>query len=208
MKKMGKFLVFEATSKCGKTTLSKMLKDRLENDLQQEVILKRGALSTSEFGQKVGRLSIADLGYSSSFYWADLVFDTMDCIKHEINAGKIVIQDRYDLSVVTYREIHGMQYDSILLDEYLQRGMMIKPDLTIFLRPPLDAVIRRIKESSDSTEIDKKFLSCPEKLEWMQTRIEHHLVRLNRNFVMYDTDDIGALGCLELIMKKIGEGGW
>lgn len=203
MKKRGFFLVLEATSKCGKTTLSKLLQKRLIEKGQRKVILKRGALSTSKFGTVINNLRIQDIGYSSAFYWADLLFDTMDCIKKALSCGSIIIQDRYDLSIVTYREINNFYLDSFLLDEYLKRNLLLHPDLTVFLNPPAEVIIKRIKESEENSSIDLQFLDYPEKINLMQERIEYHLKRLNRNYINLNTSAINRDECLELIMKKL-----
>ncbi len=200
----GVFIVFESASKCGKTTLARMLKEELEMRGSHQVIANRGALSRSSFTAKISKPLLNDIGYSSAFYWADVLFNTRDNILPGLQAREcVVIQDRYDLSIVAYHEIHGLWDDEMLLDEFLSRNMVVHPDLTVFLQPDPDVALQRIRSSEDSTAVDVQFVYHPENLARMQERFLHHLIRLKRNFLVLDTGVKTPQECLAEILRKI-----
>jgi len=200
----GHLIAFESASKCGKTTLAKLLADKLAaNNPGNRIASERGALSRSAFAKKVAGENICDVAYSSSFYWADIVFHTADIIIPIMTGGGVVVQDRYDISIVAYREIHGLSKDHILLDEYLKRGMIIHPDLTVYLDPEPEIAFERIRNSQDSSPIDMQFLQNPSMFLFMQERIRNHIVRLGRNYLALDTGAYGQEECLTQILKRL-----
>jgi len=199
----GLFVVFESASKCGKTTLVHLLAEGLSSKYpNQEVITHHGALSESEFAQKVKAANIEDLGYSTAFYWSDIIFHTIDTIRPALQDGKFIIHDRYDLSIVAWREIHGYSNDMILQDEYLNRGFLINPDLTVYLDPQIDVVLERIRQS-DSSLMDLTFLKYPERFTQMQDSIQKHLLRLNRNHILINTSKDAPEACQVIILDVI-----
>lgn len=201
--KEGFFLVFESAPKCGKTTLARLLADKIFSlDKKQLTMSQRGALSQSDFSKKMSG-SIKDIGYSTAFYWADLIFSTADCIAGVLQKGGIVIQDRYDLSIITYREVHGFKYDYLLLDEYLKREMIVSPNLTVFLNPPLETILKRIRESNLSSSVDKEFFDHQEMIKEIQLRIKQHLKRLERNYITLDTEEMSCEECVSCILDSI-----
>jgi len=203
MNNLGLFVVFESAPKCGKTTLATEVVKSLQIELNTTVEHKRGALSNTPFASEIKSRKITDLGYSSAFYWADCIFDTQDFIRPTILKGNIIIQERYDLSIATFREIHGFQHDELLLDNYLQHGMLIHPDLTIFLRPDPELIVKRISSHNKSTDIDKMFIKNPLLINSMQTRLEHHIKRLHRKYLVIDTGKNNINTCISIIMDSI-----
>ena len=206
MQKPGFFLVFESAAKCGKSTLATGLTRYLESK-KHEILHKRGALSNSEFSRQIKLQNICDLGYSSAFYWADCIFDTNDTVKPAITSGKFVLQERYDLSILTFREIHGLKSDFILLDEYLERHLLISPDLTVLLKADPRSVLNRIRNSADSSEIDLIFLSRPDLVTAMNERLEYHLNRLGRKYITLDTVANTVSDCQQKIISVLQEYG-
>lgn len=202
--KDGFFLVFESAPKCGKTTLARLLADKIRGmDDSGLVISKRGALSQSDFGKAVHSRCISGIGYSTAFYWADLIFDVTDCIMPVMQQGGIVIQDRYDLSIVAYREVNHFAHDYFLLKEYKKRGMIINPDLTIFLNPSPEIILSRIEEHPDSSPIDREFLKYPDKISLIQAKTEHYLKDLQRQYIALDTDIMNKQECIACIIKQM-----
>ncbi|MFA4818781.1 MAG: hypothetical protein WC621_02995 [Patescibacteria group bacterium] len=203
MKNPGLFIVFESPPKCGKTTLAIELVKLLRNNSKQIIRHKRGALSNSPFSSEVKSKEITDLGYSTAFYWADCIFDTSDSILPSIARGETVVQERYDLSITTFREIHNLNADSLLLDEYLRRNLLINPHLTIILQANPDIILKRIKDNSNSTEIDHLFFNKPDLISTMQERLIYHVTRLHRNYLMLDTEKNSINECLSIISQVI-----
>lgn len=206
MKKRGYFIVFESAPKCGKSTLAREVVKRIENLWNKNILHKRGALSTSVFAKKITDRKIdKNLEYSSSFYWSDAIFDTADTILPNLNDGNLIIQERYDMSIVSYREIHGLNDDIFLLEEYLKRGLIIDPDITIVPYADIEIIKERIEVNSDSTEIDKKFIEKMKQHELMQQRIVYHLDRLGRRYVLIDTGKNGINESADVLVDKIME---
>ena len=198
------FVVFESVSKCGKTTLAKALESRIKavNPLC-EVFHKRGALSESPFGKEVTKRNIKDLGYSTAFYWADLVFDSQNTQSLLQRDSSVVIQERYDLSIVAYREMHGFYDDRLLLDAYHKRKMLLTPDLTVFLDAPTEVIIERINNSNESTNIDKAFGKNAGEINAFQQSIRAHLNDTGRSTLLLNTFEYSVQRCLELTHAEI-----
>lgn len=201
--KKGVFVVFESAPKCGKTAAATQLEERMEV-VGERVLHKRGALSVSEFAENYKGLKVDDdIGYSTAFYWADTVFDTGDCIAPALAQEVTVIQERYDLSVVAYREIHGYEGDFFLLKEYRKRGMIIDPDLTVFLTAAPETVFERIKQGADSSVVDLAFVNETKKFQGMQDSIRQHLEDLGRNYITIETDMISVEETVDIVMNEM-----
>lgn len=202
--KKGFFLVFESAPKGGKTTLAGLLTAQLKSMVGSRLLISgRSALSKSDFAEFIKQKQINDIGYSTAFYWADIVFDTHDSIMPILQQEGIVIKDRYDLSIVTYREVKNFSHDYFLLREYIARGMIINPNLTIFLNPSPEVTLGRIKENPDSSLIDKEFLKYPDGISIIQARIEYYLKGLQRQYIVLDTGTINKQECIACIIKQM-----
>ncbi len=197
----GYFAVFESVCKCGKTTIATKLTEALKT-LNMPVLHKRGALSASKFSKKYNALNIKSLEYSSAFYWADAIFNTQNTISAMLRK-EIVIQERYDLSIVSYREANGLIGDFLLLEEYLERGLLINPDLTVFLKAKPDVVFERIIYGEDTSAADLEFLDNSEKLLSMQNIILSYIKKLERNYISIETDKVSVDGAVRIIIEEI-----
>lgn len=204
MDNQGLFIVFESAPKAGKTTLSTQLAKRLRHEsAYTQILWGRSALTNSTFASEVKSRDINNLGYSTAFYWADLVFYTHDVIAPNVENGTIVVHDRYDLSIVSYREAYGLHHDELLLNEYLKRGMILNPDLTVFLDPPVEVMLARIAHATDSSPIDTAFLDAPSSLDYIQKRIRHYLNRFDRRFLTLDTASLGIEECISCVLETV-----
>jgi thymidylate kinase len=204
MKLPGLFVAFESAPKCGKSTLAALLKKQLETARGSTVLLNRGALSVSEFSKKIDDKINEDTAYSTAFYWADAVFNTSDSIVPMLQRRDgVVIQDRYDLSIVVYREIHGLNGDAMLLDEYLKRGMIVHPDITVFPRPDPEVVFERIRNDPMSSAVDRKFEEYRDRLIRAQDLYQRHLTRLGRRVITLDTHLMTPEECVGEIVCQI-----
>jgi thymidylate kinase len=206
MDRNGLFVVFESAPKGGKTTLSAALDARLNQEAfatGRPVVLGRGALTNSEFAAAVKYRVITDIGYSTAFYWADLAFYTQDVIVPTLENNGIMIQDRYDLSIISYREVYGLYHDEILLEEYLKRGSLLNPDLTVFLEPSRDVMCERIQLDTESSPIDRAFLDAPPRLDALQDRTRHYLQRFNRRTLSLDTGPLSVEECIARVLEEL-----
>lgn len=199
----GTFIAFEGPPKSGKTTLSTALANRLEtNHPDKTVSLERAMLSNSPFAKTIKSLPLmSDIGYSTAFLWADTVFHTQDAVIPTVVSGGIAIQDRYDLSMVTYREMKGMVNDHLILDEYLSRGLVINPDLTVLLDPGWEAGYQRMLAGADTTNLDRDFYRDRSNYGILIDLYRKHLKRLGRHAIKLDTARLSVNDCLEILMQ-------
>ena len=204
MDRKGLFVAFESAPKCGKTTLSTKLASSMHQAFPNRAILwGHGALSNSEFAAKVKNRIITDIRYSTAFYWADLIFYTQDVIIPNLQKNNIVIQDRYDLSIISYREVYGLYHDEILLEEYLKREFILHPDLTVFLEPSRDIMCERIRHAPESSSIDKAFLDAPPRLDAIQDRTRHYLAKFKRATLTLNTGSLSIDECINCILGEL-----
>ena len=163
----------------------------------------RSALSESLFASEVRRRNITSLEYSTAFYWSDLIFHTHDVIVPNLQDDGIVVYDRYDLSILTYHEAYGLCHDDLLLDEYVKRDMILCPDVTVFLDPPVEIALTRIIECVESSDIDRAFIDAPQLLALIQARMKYHLERTRRRYIALDTSQMSIAHCVDRILAVI-----
>jgi len=152
----GKFIVFEGVDGSGKTTISRMLQDKLEamnldihhtceptrnpvGTLIRKIITKQ--VSTNE--QTIGALFLAD---------------RLDHIQHPtygmlqyLEKGSHVISDRYYYSSYAYHVPH-LSMDWVIEANGLC-AELLRPDLVLFLDIPVEETLRRIADNRDSNDL-------------------------------------------------------
>jgi dTMP kinase len=150
----GKFIVLEGPDGSGKTTQAKLLKDALEMD-GHEVVLTRDPGGT-EIGEKLREIVLR--GEEVDQYTELLLFTASrnQLVKQVINpaieAGKIVICDRYITSTIAYQH-YGRGWDKQLIYTLANRADgRPEPDLTLYF--DLDARDSRERLVSRNIELD------------------------------------------------------
>jgi dTMP kinase len=132
----GRFITFEGSEGCGKSTQSRLLYEYLKKKGFRVVYLREpGGAKISE---KIRRILLDPNNHISPIcemllYMAARAEVVNELIKPALKKGKIVVCDRFLDSTITYQGYGlGMDIDFIKrLGDFVTQG--IKPDLTIFL---------------------------------------------------------------------------
>jgi len=143
MDRKGKFICLEGLDGCGKTTQAKLLVSRLENTYD--------AIYTAEpSGGRIGQFIkgyCLDAGQRGLIIVEALLFaaDRLEHVNREIlpamNAGRLVVSDRYVYSSFAYQGAAGLGL------EWIERvnEHAICPDLALFIDVQPETVVQRLK---------------------------------------------------------------
>lgn len=173
----GMLVVFEGVCCSGKTTLCKMVVEELQKR-GVDVIYNHGAFTKTERGKKLRSESIGTpMELTTVSYIADLIADTKEFIVSALDAGKIVIQDRYFDAITTYIAAYEKTqnrrcdiYDAA--DVLTECGILLIPDKRIFCTPPLETVVKRMKISKAS-EVHDLYRNKPELLKMVYEELNY-----------------------------------
>lgn len=152
----GKFITFEGSEGCGKSTQSKLLYLYLKNKNYRVVYLREpGATKVSE---KIRSILLDSKNRTMApkcemlLYMAARAQIVEEIIKPAINQGKIVICDRFLDSTLAYQG-YGLGMDISLIRNigyFVTQG--ISPDLTILLDMPLKQGLHHRVRTCDRIE--------------------------------------------------------
>jgi len=151
----GKFITFEGSEGCGKSTQSKLLAQYLKRKGRKVVYLREpGGVETSE---KIRNLLLNPKSKISSeaetlLYMAARAEVVNEIIKPALEKGKIVVCDRFLDSTIAYQGYGlGMDLEFIKsVGKFATYG--IKPDLTILLDLPVEKGLKHREAAKDRIE--------------------------------------------------------
>jgi dTMP kinase len=152
----GKFITFEGSECCGKSTQSKLLYEYLLEKGYKVVFLREpGATKVSE---DIRRILLDNRNKSITsetellLYMASRSQTVSEVIRPALEQGKIVVCDRFLDSTIVYQGYGlGMDIEFIRsLGVFVTAG--IKPDLTILLELPLEKALNSICREKDRIE--------------------------------------------------------
>lgn len=161
----GKFITFEGSEGCGKSTQSRMLFDYLKDRGQKAIYLREpGGVKASERIRQIlldpeSRISPAA---ETLLYMAARAQVVEEIIKPALAGGKTVVCDRFLDSTVAYQG-YGLGIDIKLIKSignFATRG--IKPDLTILLDLPVKSGLIHRRNCKD--RIERRPVSYHEKV--------------------------------------------
>ncbi|MFH1199000.1 MAG: dTMP kinase [Candidatus Omnitrophota bacterium] len=152
----GKFITFEGSEGCGKSTQSKMLYDYLKERGEPVVYLREpGGVKISEKIRDIlldAKNDLMSPVCEMLLYMAARAQVVAEIIEPALRAGKIVIADRFLDSTICYQGFGlGMDVKEIKYIGAIATHK-IKPDLTIFLDLPIEKGLKHREFSKDRIE--------------------------------------------------------
>ena len=152
----GKFITFEGIDGCGKTTQLRLLENWLTSR-HLPFILTREPGGT-ELGTTI-RAALLNVTHSHVEPLAELLLYAADRAQHvrekilpALDAGKIVLSDRYADATTAYQG-YGRGFDLKLITEMNELATGgLKPDLTLLFDLAVAAGLRRVQRRGDSAE--------------------------------------------------------
>lgn len=153
----GKFITFEGSEGCGKSTQSKLLCSYLRSKGQRVLFLREpGATPVSEKIRDVlldKKNDSMSSGCEMLMYMAARAQIVEESIKPALKAGMIVVCDRFLDSTIAYQG-YGLGMDIALIKKigaFATQG--VKPDLTILLDVPLKKGLKHRDGRKDRIEL-------------------------------------------------------
>lgn len=154
----GKFIVFDGTEGCGKSTQAKLLRQRIAERVGgPEVLLVRDP-GTTRIGEQVRAILLdpahGEMGMRCEMllYMAARAQMMAEVIAPDLDAGKLVLCDRFVSSTLAY-QLGGdglSESDIRAVADVAIRGRW--PDLTILLDMPAEASLARVTRAKDRIE--------------------------------------------------------
>lgn len=153
---MGVFITFEGIEASGKTTQINLLYDYLKS-IGKNVIKTREPGGT-KIGQKIREILLSKWDEKFPYiaelllYEADRNIHIHNIIKPSLDAGYIVLSDRYIDSTTAYQHYaRGIDYEIVrYLNTLATDGL--KPNLTFLIDIPVEISLKRLSESKDRIE--------------------------------------------------------
>lgn len=149
--KRGKLITFCGLDGCGKSTLIRLLAEKLERDGNAVFLTKQpteGMRKTNIFraymdGQDHSKYEYRSLSLMAA---ADRIQHVNHVVLPALEDGKIVISDRYFYSCLANLRARGYAGDRWI---YEIAGQIPKPDRAFFLDVPVDLAVSRVRERPD-----------------------------------------------------------
>lgn len=151
----GVFIVMEGPDGSGTTSQSKLLAERLTNE-GHEVVLTAEP-TTGPIGVFIrNQLSTAGNSVTAAalqlLFTADRAWHVDTVIQPALDAGKVVIAERYGMSTVFYGDATGL--DAKWLEA--ANDKFLKPDLLIVTLPSFEVAIERINRRKERDIMEEK----------------------------------------------------
>jgi len=170
----GFLIIFEGTDGTGKSTQLQLLAQALTKR-NWEVVTTREP-TTGPYGMKIRELYVNRQAGTPeqelSLFIADRREHISELILPSLQAGKVVLCDRYYLSTAAYQGALGFDPETIMR----QHDFAPEPDLALIFAAPPDLSLRRIKESRGEQPNDF------EKLESLQ-KVANIFAALDRPYI-------------------------
>jgi dTMP kinase len=157
--KKGVFIVLEGPDRSGKSTQAALLKDWLERDMRRRVRLTRepGGTAVSE---KIREILLAPDGRIEPMtelflYETSRMQHTLEVIKPALEAGQVVLCDRYTMSTTAYQGYgRGLPLEAVeTLNRIATEGL--EPDLTVVFDVPARAFRERERAAEKAGGADR-----------------------------------------------------
>ncbi|MDR3075552.1 MAG: dTMP kinase [Candidatus Methanoplasma sp.] len=193
----GGFLVIEGIDGAGKSTLCKMIGERLESEGYSTVITQEPTYD--EIGSFIREDRVAGISQKAEalLFVADRAVHT-ERISRLVESGNIVICDRYFASTVAYQSsgLGGESVDREWLIE-LNRPVMITPDLTVLLDIDPRKGLARIGERGITSKFEESGYLFDVRMEFLRLAEEF-------GFMVVDAEEDPA-SIAEKVIKTLKE---
>ena len=144
----------EGIDGCGKSTQSKLLMKKFEENNEKTIILKEPR--DGEYGKKLWEMLSGKREATTEQILDLFVMDRKEHVKEKINPalkeGKIVLMDRYYYSTMAYQAAAGIDVNRIRKDNEFAP----KPDIVLIFDLPVDLAMKRVISHSVADVFEKE----------------------------------------------------
>jgi len=149
----GKLVVFEGIDGAGKTTVYKALKERMRG---RDDIIFSGEPTDSEYGKRVrevlrgGDVSVEELLF---LFMQDRVEHVKEVVIPALKEGRVVVLDRYYLSMVVYQASKFFLMRELF---FLNSLFSPAPDLVVYFDIPVRVALERLGKRGEVLSVFEK----------------------------------------------------
>ena len=144
----------EGIDGCGKSTQSKLLLEKLEEEGEKVIILKEP--TKRPYGQKLWDVLHGKRKASNEEILELFVLDRKQHVEEKIQPalddGTVVLMDRYYYSSMAYQVAGGIDVEEIRKKHVFAP----KPDVVLIFDLPVSVALERVKGHSDADEFEKE----------------------------------------------------
>lgn len=144
----------EGIDGCGKSTQSKFLMNKFEENNEKTIILKEP--TNGKHGKKLWEMLSGKIEATTEQILDLFVMDRKEHVKEKINPalneGKIVLMDRYYYSTMAYQAAAGIDVNRIRKDNEFAP----KPDIVLIFDLPADLAMKRVRGHSVADVFEKE----------------------------------------------------
>jgi dTMP kinase len=144
----------EGIDGCGKSTQSKFLMEKFEENNEKAIILKEP--TSGKYGKKLWEMLSGKREATTEQILDLFVMDRKEHVDDKINPalkeGKIVLMDRYYYSTMAYQAAAGIDVNRIRKDN----AFAPKPDIVLIFDLPADLAMKRVKGHSVADVFEKE----------------------------------------------------
>ena len=153
----GRFYVFEGIDGSGKSTVARMLNDKLTSTFGKDTVLTAEPTG-SWIGECVRRANKEDVGdfAEALLFMADRAQHTLE-ISRAVEEGKIVICDRYYVSTLAYQSVtlERLVPDPVLWLRAVNAPIIRRPDITFYFMIEPERAMKRMKDRDEKSKFEK-----------------------------------------------------
>lgn len=153
----GRFYVFEGIDGGGKSTIARMLSDKLSATFGRDTVLTAEP-SDSWIGdcvRRANRENVNDFA-EALLFMADRAQHTQE-IARAVDEGKIVICDRYYISTLAYQGVtlERLVPDAVLWLRAVNAPIIRRPDMTFYFMIDPETAMKRMKDRDEKSKFEK-----------------------------------------------------